>query len=89
MRRRWRVAGVLAALTLLLTAPLPALAQEESAAPAQAPVTVPALADWIPAAGSYRYEPGARLVADGASERRVAGTLADDLRDAGHGTVPL
>ncbi|MEU1257215.1 family 20 glycosylhydrolase [Streptomyces chartreusis] len=89
MRRRWRVAGVLAALTLLLTAPLPALAQEESAAPAQAPVTVPALADWTPAAGSYRYEPGARLVADGASERRVAGTLADDLRDAGHGTVPV
>ncbi|MFE4575951.1 family 20 glycosylhydrolase [Streptomyces chartreusis] len=89
MRRRWRVAGVLAALTLLLTAPLPALAQEESAAPAQAPVTVPALADWTPAAGSYRYEPGARLVAGGASERRVAGTLADDLRDAGHGTVPV
>ncbi|MGW4750890.1 family 20 glycosylhydrolase [Streptomyces chartreusis] len=89
MRRRWRVAGVLAALTLLLTAPLPAIAQEEPAAPAQAPVTVPALTDWTPAAGSYRYEPGTRLVADGASERRVAGTLADDLRDAGHGTVPV
>lgn len=89
MRRRWRVAGVLAALTLLLTAPLPALAQEEPAAPAQAPATVPALADWTPAAGSYRYEPGARVVADGASERRVAGTLAGDLRDAGHGTVPV
>nr|WP_107908536.1 family 20 glycosylhydrolase [Streptomyces chartreusis] len=89
MRRRWRVAGVLAALTLLLTAPLPAVAREEPAAPAQAPVTVPALADWTPAAGSYRYERGARLVADGASERRVAGTLADDLRAAGHGTVPV
>ncbi|MFC8241745.1 family 20 glycosylhydrolase [Streptomyces chartreusis] len=89
MRRRWRVAGVLAALTLLLTAPLPAVAQEEPAAPAQAPVTVPALTDWTPAAGSYRYERGARLVADGASERRVAGTLAGDLRDAGHGTVPV
>ncbi|MEU8752748.1 family 20 glycosylhydrolase [Streptomyces chartreusis] len=89
MRRRWRVAGVLAALTLLLTAPLPAVAQEEPAAPAQAPVTVPALTDWTPAAGSYRYERGARLVADGASERRVAGTLACDLRDAGHGTVPV
>ncbi|MEU6309157.1 beta-N-acetylhexosaminidase, partial [Streptomyces chartreusis] len=88
-RRRWRVAGVLAALTLLLTAPLPAVAQEEPVAPAQAPVTVPALTDWTPAAGSYRYGPGARLVADGASERRVAGTLADDLRAAGHGTVPV
>ncbi|MFB6938205.1 family 20 glycosylhydrolase [Streptomyces chartreusis] len=86
MRRRWRVAGVLAALTLLLTAPLPALAVEEAA---QVPVTVPALTDWTPAAGSYRYAPGARLVADGASERSVAGTLADDLRDAGHGTVPV
>ncbi|MFD5854606.1 family 20 glycosylhydrolase [Streptomyces chartreusis] len=89
MRRRWRVAGVLAALTLLLTAPLPAVAREEPAAPAQAPVTVPALTDWTPAAGSYRFERGARLVADGASERRVAGTLAGDLRDAGHGTVPV
>ncbi|MFJ9744511.1 family 20 glycosylhydrolase [Streptomyces chartreusis] len=87
MRRRWRVAGVLAALTLLLTAPLPAVAQEEPAAPA--PVTVPALTDWTPAAGSYRYGPGARLVADGASERKVAGTLAGDLRAAGHGTVPV
>lgn len=87
MRRRWRVAGVLAALTLLLTAPLPAVAQEEPAAPA--PVTVPALTDWTPAGGSYRYGPGARLVADGASERRVAGTLAGDLRAAGHGTVPV
>ncbi|MFD0432456.1 family 20 glycosylhydrolase [Streptomyces chartreusis] len=87
MRRRWRVAGVLAALTLLLTAPLPAVAQEEPAAPA--PVTVPALTDWTPAAGRYRYGPGARLVADGASERKVAGTLAGDLRAAGHGTVPV
>lgn len=85
MRRRWRSAGVLAALTLLLTAPLPALAQEEPAAP----VTVPALTDWTPASGVYGYGRSTRLVADGASERRVAGTLADDLRDAGHGTVPV
>ncbi|TXS43346.1 glycosyl hydrolase family 20 [Streptomyces sp. uw30] len=85
MRRRWRSAGVLAALTLLLTAPLPAVAREEPAAP----VTVPALTDWTPASGSYGYGRSTRLVADGASERRVAGTLADDLRDAGHGTVPV
>ncbi|MFC5212592.1 family 20 glycosylhydrolase [Streptomyces coerulescens] len=89
MRRRWRAAGVLATLTLLLTAPLPVIAGEEPATRVQTPVTVPAMADWTPAAGSYRYERGARLVADGASERRVAGTLADDLRAAGHGTVPV
>ncbi|KMS76325.1 glycosyl hydrolase family 20 [Streptomyces viridochromogenes] len=86
MRRRWRAAGVLAALTLLLATPLPAVAAEGRAAP---PVTVPALADWTPAPGGYTYERSARLVADGADERRVADTLADDLRDAGHGTVPV
>ncbi|QOV33880.1 family 20 glycosylhydrolase [Streptomyces ferrugineus] len=85
MRRRWRTVGVLVALTLLLTAPLPAVAREEPATP----VTVPALTAWTPASGSYTHERSARLVADGASERRVADTLADDLRDAGHGTVPV
>ncbi|WP_031482517.1 family 20 glycosylhydrolase [Streptomyces bicolor] len=85
MRRRLRAAGVLAALTLLFAAPVPALAQEEQGPP----VTVPALSDWTPASGSYTYERSARLVADGATERRVAGTLADDLREAGHGTVPV
>ena len=39
--------------------------------------------------GSYVYGRGARLVADSAAERRVADTLADDLRAAGHGTVPV
>ncbi|MFG1664819.1 family 20 glycosylhydrolase [Streptomyces sp. Y7] len=85
MRRRWRIAGVLAALTLLLTAPLPAVSQEDP----PVPVTVPALTDWAPATGGYRYERSTRLVADGAGERRVADTLADDLRDAGHGTVAV
>ncbi|MER5936678.1 family 20 glycosylhydrolase [Streptomyces sp. NPDC001928] len=85
MRRRWRSAGVLAALTLLFAASLPALAQDEPTTP----VTVPALTDWTPASGSYGYGRSTRLVADGASERRVAGTLADDLRDAGHGAVPV
>ncbi|KUO06636.1 family 20 glycosylhydrolase [Streptomyces caeruleatus] len=85
MRRRWRSSGVLAVLTLmvLLVAPVPALAREARTA---APVTVPALADWTPASGSYTYRRSARLVADGAGERRVADTLAGDLRDAGHGT---
>ncbi|MFE6617608.1 family 20 glycosylhydrolase [Streptomyces sp. NPDC057740] len=85
MRRRWRSSGVLAVLTLmvLLVAPLPALAQQARAA---APVTVPALADWTSASGSYTYRRSTRLVADGAGERRVADTLAGDLRDAGHGT---
>ncbi|NUP21462.1 MAG: family 20 glycosylhydrolase [Streptomyces sp.] len=86
MRRRLRAAGVLAALTLLFTAPLPAGAEQRREA---APVTVPALTDWTPASGSYTYRRSARLVADSAAERRVADTLADDLRAAGHGTVPV
>ncbi|MFE7273767.1 family 20 glycosylhydrolase [Streptomyces sp. NPDC057623] len=85
MRRRWRAAGALAALTLLFATPLPAVAAAEQAAP----LTVPALADWTPASGSYTYERSARLVADSAGERRVADTLAGDLRAAGHGTVPV
>ncbi|WP_369174237.1 family 20 glycosylhydrolase [Streptomyces sp. R28] len=86
MRGRLRTAGVVAALTLFFAASVPAVAEEEQRAPAT-PVTVPALADWTPAAGSYTYERSARLVADSASERRIADTLADDLRDAGHGTA--
>ncbi|MFE0252649.1 family 20 glycosylhydrolase [Streptomyces sp. NPDC059010] len=86
MRRRLRAAGVLAALALLFAAPLPASAEQRQEA---APVTVPALTDWTPASGSYTYQRSARLVADSAAERRVADTLADDLREAGHGTVPV
>ncbi|MCF1594679.1 family 20 glycosylhydrolase [Streptomyces muensis] len=85
MRRRWRSSGVLAVLSLmlLLVAPLPAAARETRAA---APVTVPALTDWTPAAGGYTYGRSTRLVADSTGERRVADTLAGDLRAAGHGT---
>ncbi|MFE7031975.1 family 20 glycosylhydrolase [Streptomyces sp. NPDC057621] len=62
-----------------------------------APVTVPALTDWTPGEGYYAYEGGGgvrgdrgtRLVAGGEVERRVADTLADDLRAAGRGTVPV
>ncbi|WP_251061802.1 MULTISPECIES: family 20 glycosylhydrolase [unclassified Streptomyces] len=85
MRRHSRLVGALAVLALSLAAPAPAVAAEEPAAP----VTVPALADWTPASGSYHYGTQTRLVADGATERRVAGTLAGDLRAAGHGRVPV
>lgn len=87
MRRRLRTAGVVAALTLFFGAspPASAVAEEEQ----RAPVTVPALTEWTRASGGYTYARSARLVADGASERRVADTLADDLRDAGHGTAAV
>ncbi|MFK4869480.1 hypothetical protein ACI3K4_30110 [Streptomyces sp. CSMPJR101] len=90
MRTRWRAAGVLAALALVLTAPLPAAARQEPTTPTKsaAPVTMPAPTDWTPAPGHYRHTRTTRLVADGPEERRVAGTLADDLRAAGDGTVP-
>jgi hexosaminidase len=84
MRKRLRLVGVMAVLMLLL-APVPAVARQKQGPP----VTVPALADWTPAAGSFVLRTGARLVADGPAERRIAGTLADDLRAAGHGTVPV
>lgn len=84
MRKRLKLAGVLAVLTLLL-APAPAIARQQQSPP----VTVPALSDWTPESGSYVYRSGARLVADGPDERRVADTLADDLRAAGHGRVPV
>ena len=88
--RRSRLVGVVAAL-LLLAAPVPAaqaVAGAERAAPA-APVTVPALSNWAAESGQYEYGHGARLVADGRAERRVAETLSDDLRAAGHGNVPV
>jgi hexosaminidase len=85
-KRRFRLIGF-AAVFALLTAPVPAVAaQREQAA---APLTVPALSNWTPESGSYHFAAGARLVADSDSERRVADTLADDLKAAGHGTVPV
>lgn len=85
-RRQWWP-GVLAALALLVTAApgTPAVAREEL----RTPVTVPALTDWSPESGSYAYGRDTRLVAGTGAERRVAGTLAADLRAAGHGTVPV
>ncbi|MER5510445.1 beta-N-acetylhexosaminidase [Streptomyces sp. NPDC002766] len=88
-KRALRLLGAAAVLTLLV-APTSAAAQQQEQREAQrAPVTVPALADWSAEAGSYLYGRGARLVADTAAERRVADTLAGDLRAAGHGTVPV
>ncbi len=84
MRKRLRLIGVMAVLMVLL-APVPALARQEPGPP----LTVPALTDWTPASGSYVFRRGIRLVADSPAERRVAATLADDLRAAGHGTVPV
>ncbi|MFC8195030.1 family 20 glycosylhydrolase [Streptomyces sp. NPDC057298] len=84
---RSRLVGVVAAL-LLLVAPVPVAGAAE-AADATPPVTVPALSDWTPGSGQYVYGRGTRLVADGTAERRVAATLAGDLRAAGHGTVPV
>ncbi|MCX5359170.1 family 20 glycosylhydrolase [Streptomyces sp. NBC_00124] len=81
---RRQTLGVAAALALLL-APVPAVAEEGT----RPPVTVPALSNWTPESGRYDFGPGTRLVADGPAERRVADTLADDLREAGHGTVPV
>jgi hexosaminidase len=84
MRKRLRFAAVVALLTLLL-APAPALARSDQGPP----VTVPALTRWTPESGAYAYRPGARLVAGDPAERRVADTLAGDLRAAGHGSVPV
>ncbi|MCF0079903.1 family 20 glycosylhydrolase [Streptomyces lomondensis] len=84
-RRRVRWAGLLSVLVLLV-GPAPAVAAREEP---RTPVTVPALADWTPEPGSYAYDGDTRLVAGTGAERRVASTLAADLRAAGHGTVPV
>jgi hexosaminidase len=83
-KRLLRLLGAAAALTLLV-APTSAVAQDRP----KVPVTVPALTNWTAESGSYQYGKGARLVAGSPAERRVADTLADDLRAAGHGTVPV
>ncbi|MFJ9630825.1 family 20 glycosylhydrolase [Streptomyces sp. NPDC101175] len=93
-KRRFRLIGFAAVLALLTAPVTPAVAAPADAAQAvaarqAAPLTVPALTNWTPAPGSYDFGAGTRLVADGASERRVADTLADDLAAAGHGTVPV
>ncbi|MFI6488712.1 family 20 glycosylhydrolase [Streptomyces sp. NPDC050564] len=81
---RSRLIGVAAAL-LLFAAPLPAAARTETPAPS----TVPALSNWEAAQGSYALGRDARIVAPDKAAREVADTLADDLRAAGHGSVPV
>jgi hexosaminidase len=83
--RRSRLLGAAAAL-VLFAGPVPAAAQEAASAP---PLTVPALSNWSQAPGSYVLTRDTRLVADGKAARTVAETLSDDLRTAGHGTVPV
>lgn len=83
-----RLAGAFAALLLCVGAAT-APAASAQPRPAAAPLTVPALTDWTAQSGSYHYGPGTRLVAADPAERRVADTLAEDLRAAGHGTVPV
>ncbi|WP_089106044.1 family 20 glycosylhydrolase [Streptomyces hyaluromycini] len=81
-----RLLGAAAALTLLAAAPAAAVPQGRQAA---TPVTVPALTNWTPSNGSYVFGFDTRLVASDAAERKVADTLAGDLRAAGHGVVPV
>ncbi|MPY57961.1 family 20 glycosylhydrolase [Streptomyces spongiae] len=81
-----RVIGAVAGLVLLV-APVPAAAQTQKAGPP--PVTVPALSNWAPGEGSYAFARSTRIVARDQESREVAGTLADDLRAAGRGTVPV
>ncbi|MFJ5303326.1 family 20 glycosylhydrolase [Streptomyces sp. NPDC088350] len=85
-KRRFRLVGLAAVCALLAAPAVPAVAVQQERA---VPVTVPALSNWTPAAGSYDFGGGTRLVADSESERRVADTLADDLKASGHGRVPV
>lgn len=89
--RPWSVV-VVTVLMLGALAVVPGKAgAQASAAAAPVPTTVPALADWTPQEGSYAFGRTSRIVVpaqDGAA-RRVARTLAGDLRDAGHGAVPV
>ncbi|MGW0531095.1 family 20 glycosylhydrolase [Streptomyces sp. NPDC003032] len=79
-----------AAVALLLMAPIPAgAAATTQETPRKAPRTVPALTSWAPAEGSYRYGPGARIVARDPQSRRVADTLADDLEASGKRRAPV
>jgi hexosaminidase len=85
-KRRFRFIGFAAVFALLVVPAVPAVAVQQERA---VPVTVPALSNWTPERGSYGFGAGTRLVADSRSEREVAETLADDLKAAGHGTVPV
>ncbi|MGW6529053.1 family 20 glycosylhydrolase [Streptomyces venezuelae] len=81
------VGTVVVALTLSMAPSVTAVGASGGAP--DVPTTVPALTDWTPAEGTFRYGPGTRLVARDAESRRVAATLADDLEAAGKGRAPV
>ncbi|MFZ3555192.1 family 20 glycosylhydrolase [Streptomyces sp. BH055] len=88
-RRRPYLVGLVGAALALLVGALPVSAAPGASSQEAVPRTLPALDDWTPGTGSFTYGDRTRLVADDAASRRVAGTLAGDLRAAGHGTVPV
>ncbi|MBC9715747.1 family 20 glycosylhydrolase [Streptomyces sp. TRM66268-LWL] len=73
----------------MVAAPLPSAAATVAAH--EPPVTVPALANWTPQGGSYLLGRHTRIVVDAGdtAARRVADTLGEDLRAAGHGAAPV
>ncbi|MFC7309678.1 family 20 glycosylhydrolase [Streptomyces monticola] len=78
---------VLVVLALLTALPGP-LAR---AAPAAGvPKVLPALGNWSPSQGTYRFEADrTRIVAEGRTARRTAETLREDLRAAEKGRIPV
>ncbi|WP_128380688.1 family 20 glycosylhydrolase [Streptomyces cavernae] len=86
-----RLAVAVAGLALIagVTPAQAVVAQQDAPTAAAAPVTVPALANWTAETGSYSFGRGTRIVAADRAARTTADTLADDLRSAGHGTVPV
>ncbi|MFJ7998568.1 family 20 glycosylhydrolase [Streptomyces sp. NPDC096310] len=90
-----RLAGILITALLLVTGLAPtatATATTSAATPAAAaPRTVPALTNWTAGQGEFALTDATRLVvapADPAA-RRTADTLAQDLRAAGRGALPV
>ncbi|NEB76480.1 family 20 glycosylhydrolase [Streptomyces sp. SID14478] len=88
-RRRHRARLLGATLTLLLATLPVAAAHADTATREDVPRTVPSLFNWSAQEGSYAFGSRTRLVAHDAASRRVARTLAADLRAAGKGAVPV
>ncbi|MFJ2176990.1 family 20 glycosylhydrolase [Streptomyces sp. NPDC087851] len=92
-----RLAGILVTALLLVTgvAPTATAAPPATATPATTadapPRTVPALTNWTAKPGEFTFTTATRLIVapDDPAARRTADTLAQDLRAAGRGTVPV
>ncbi|MCQ4212117.1 beta-N-acetylhexosaminidase [Streptomyces longispororuber] len=84
-----RSSRIVGAVLALLLAAVPVSAARADTPAAAPPKVLPALTDWTAQKGSYAFDEKTRLVAGDAAARRVARTLADDLRAAGKGTVPV